>query len=475
MHQYDPQIDELIARHEGSWQRGYHKFPSVVQRLGLRRGAEIGVAFGGHAQAILEQGNVQRLYAVDSYRHRPEYDDPMNLPQPVFDRLFERTGQRLARFGDRAQQIRLDSVEAAAQIDDTLDFVYIDGDHSYQGIRDDLAAWFPKVRVGGIIAGHDYGQPAFPGVRAVADAFFQRFGLEVHHEGAGVWWATRPATSVAVVMPAPSTPITDQDCSAINSALQQAGLAEGDQAVIVGPAANVGVMQQAIKGSFEVKTIHDKAAVQPWQATRLAAKHTACPLMMPIDCDHLPAPGSVHALRSLVVHSGARAAALYGEQATQDYDLRSWLNTPAPPMPVGRTMVFSQSWRDAESGLHQHLEHLANSDRLLGWCVLMQMLASGGRMALAASDQTDEQPVWTVDQCRYAAKALCSHAHQLGSMDLIRLVRPDTASQWLNQLGHKPVRLLESVRPIDHPVVYITPNILDRLVHKIRRGIKQVA
>jgi len=53
----------------------------------------------------------------------------------------------------------------------TLDIVFIDGDHEYEGVSNDIEAWLPKVKNGGIIAGHDYDTP-FPGVmKAVDEAF----------------------------------------------------------------------------------------------------------------------------------------------------------------------------------------------------------------------------------------------------------------------------------------------------------------
>ncbi len=48
------------------------------------------------------------------------------------------------------------SAEAAPLIPDNLDLVYIDGDHSYEGIVTDLQCWYPKVREGGILSGDDY-------------------------------------------------------------------------------------------------------------------------------------------------------------------------------------------------------------------------------------------------------------------------------------------------------------------------------
>jgi hypothetical protein len=41
--------------------------------------------------------------------------------------------------------------------DKSIDFIFIDGDHTYDGVKKDLAAWYPKMKIGGVFAGHDYG------------------------------------------------------------------------------------------------------------------------------------------------------------------------------------------------------------------------------------------------------------------------------------------------------------------------------
>jgi hypothetical protein len=70
--------------------------------------------------------------------------------------------------------VRSDSAEAAgAYLDGSLDFVFIDADHSYEGVRRDLAAWWPKVKPTGVLAGHDYDEK---GVRKAVDEF-----VEAHH------------------------------------------------------------------------------------------------------------------------------------------------------------------------------------------------------------------------------------------------------------------------------------------------------
>lgn len=80
--------------------------------------------------------------------------------------------RNLKRVEGRVNLVDYRSVDAATQFQDaSLDFVFIDGDHSYESVRADIAAWLPKIRYSGIIAGHDF-SPDFPGVvHAVTEAF----------------------------------------------------------------------------------------------------------------------------------------------------------------------------------------------------------------------------------------------------------------------------------------------------------------
>jgi hypothetical protein len=188
-------IEAKIVAHsiqaQGSWESAYGRFARRIEERGLRCGVEIGVAFGGHAESILAATSVEKLYGVDPYRHMDGYDDPMNLPQEEFDELYRFTVARLSRFGPRYEHIRALSGEAANRVH-AVDFVYIDADHSYAGVWRDLSLWFPKVRAGGLIGGHDYDHRDFPGVRCAVDEFLGHLRLKATHDGEGVWWTEKP-------------------------------------------------------------------------------------------------------------------------------------------------------------------------------------------------------------------------------------------------------------------------------------------
>jgi len=184
-------IHQLRYLHEKSWQLSYPYFISVIQRLGLRVGAEVGVAFGGHAEAILDNTSVARLVGIDPYQHQPNYDDMLNLPQEHFEHMFWYTIGRLSRFGERYVHVRSPSEEAVRSIDGLADFVYIDANHSYDAVKRDLELWVPKIRPGGVIGGHDF-SPEFPGVRQAVQELAQQRNLQITVEPASVWWAQLP-------------------------------------------------------------------------------------------------------------------------------------------------------------------------------------------------------------------------------------------------------------------------------------------
>ena len=185
-------VHELRMLHERSWQHSYPQFIKVIDRFNLKVGVEVGVAFGGHAEAILDNTQVQRLVGIDPYQHQQNYDDMLNLPQEQFEHLFWYAMGRLSRFGERYTHVRLSSQEAAGNLEGFADFVYLDANHSYEAVKQDLASWLPRIRPGGIIAGHDFSLE-FPGVRQAVEELAHQLKLHVTVEQASVWWGQLPS------------------------------------------------------------------------------------------------------------------------------------------------------------------------------------------------------------------------------------------------------------------------------------------
>lgn len=165
------------------------ELPFLLNARGLvGTGAEIGVALGDFSEHILVHWRGARLVSIDPWMELPpsEYVDKCNMPQQSMEESYEHAKALLSRFGNRSEVWRETSSDGAKRIaPGTLDFVYIDARHTYEAVSEDLAAWFPRLRPGGIIAGHDYDDGYFAeglhGVRAAVDEFFGRRELEVAH------------------------------------------------------------------------------------------------------------------------------------------------------------------------------------------------------------------------------------------------------------------------------------------------------
>lgn len=70
---------------------------------------------------------------------------------------------------------KMTSLEASSLFDDkSIDFVFIDASHEYEDVKTDIFAWYPKIRSGGIIAGHDY-DDNWTGVKKAVNECFEKF------------------------------------------------------------------------------------------------------------------------------------------------------------------------------------------------------------------------------------------------------------------------------------------------------------
>lgn len=131
----------------------------VLREMGhFLEGAEVGVCRGENLTFWMENcPNIKHVFAVDPW---VEYSEQT---QEQCDEFYQRTITNLKPYLEcgRVSIMRDYSVNASYHIQDlSLDFVYIDGDHSFEAVFADLNAWFSKVKRGGLISGHDYGYTA---------------------------------------------------------------------------------------------------------------------------------------------------------------------------------------------------------------------------------------------------------------------------------------------------------------------------
>ena len=132
-------------------------FCDLVRKHGWTTGAELGVDKGVLFGMLLKQCPTLHLRGVDTFPN-------IARSHRVFDMAMTSR--------NRADLFVMTTHEASTLVDDhSLDFVFIDADHGYEAVRQDITDWTPKVKPGGWVGGHDY-SPKFPGViQAVKEAF----------------------------------------------------------------------------------------------------------------------------------------------------------------------------------------------------------------------------------------------------------------------------------------------------------------
>lgn len=136
-------------------------------------GAEIGVDSGLNALEILENLDIKKLFLIDPWKHYGGMTGHGALPNNdnIIKGCLNNARKVLADYEDKLIWLVDLSENVVDEVDDNLDFVYIDGNHRYEYILKDIVLYYPKIRVGGMIAGHDHkgGEPGV--VRAVREFF----------------------------------------------------------------------------------------------------------------------------------------------------------------------------------------------------------------------------------------------------------------------------------------------------------------
>jgi len=134
----------------------------LVQSEGIHKvGVELGVQYGSFAEHnIRVWKDVEVYYLVDLWAPQEHYVDNANRNQKAQDEILNTVRERLLdnpEFGHKVRALRNSTIEASTLFaPNSVDFVYVDARHDYDGVMQDLEAWWPKIRKGGIMAGHDY-------------------------------------------------------------------------------------------------------------------------------------------------------------------------------------------------------------------------------------------------------------------------------------------------------------------------------
>lgn len=152
--------------------------PQFFVEMGFKAGVEIGVYKAGYTEYFCKAG--LKIYAVDPWLIYPHYYAVGG--QNRQELIYEGAKKTLAPYD--CTIIRKTSMDALVDIpDESLDFVYIDGNHDFRYVAEDIYEWSKKVRGGGVVSGHDYffaseANGRTSGVPYVVSAYTQAYGIK---------------------------------------------------------------------------------------------------------------------------------------------------------------------------------------------------------------------------------------------------------------------------------------------------------
>lgn len=165
----------------------YLKVLCEENKIPVRSIVEVGTWKGATARIFRGLFPQAYLYLVDPWNPNSEYLEkggPYSLDAEAYEACY----QQVSKFFGKDPQvsiIRKSSLEGAKEIPDGIDLVFIDADHSYEHVKQDIKIWEKKVRKGGLLTGHDFSS-AYPGVmQAVDEAYHGKYLI-----GQDAVWAT---------------------------------------------------------------------------------------------------------------------------------------------------------------------------------------------------------------------------------------------------------------------------------------------
>lgn len=183
MEELDDSYKEIVEMNEtGGWANIYYGvFSSVINENNFKKCAEVGIGYGLHANEILENTKVEKLYLIDPMKYYPDdsfVDDVEKMGG--FEKLCKNIKTNLKKHESRYTWFRQESVSITTEQipDGSLDVVFIDGDHSYHGVTNDLNFWWKKIKIGGYILGDDYASGIISTTNAVDD-FTKKNNLKI--------------------------------------------------------------------------------------------------------------------------------------------------------------------------------------------------------------------------------------------------------------------------------------------------------
>lgn len=160
-----------------------------IQKLsGDLVGVEIGVCNGVTSELYAQQiPNIKKLYAVDNYPSFVDWDGTRVTEERQAETK-RRCGERLSKYPN-IEFIFKSSIEFGETLEnESIDFVFIDGDHSYESTLNDIQLYWEKTKSGGVFAGHDINLNT---VTQATNDFFKEKDYEIQKAENNVWYVIK--------------------------------------------------------------------------------------------------------------------------------------------------------------------------------------------------------------------------------------------------------------------------------------------
>lgn len=153
-------VEQTLAEYATQAQSRFDFWSRFIEANNIQFMAEVGVYQGDFALHVLERcPAIEKYYMVDPWRHLDEWNKPANENDKTFEEVYLETLSRTEFAAQKRIVMRGKTAEVIDFIpDNSLDFAYIDGDHTLKGITIDLIGLYPKIRGGGWLGGDDFSQ-----------------------------------------------------------------------------------------------------------------------------------------------------------------------------------------------------------------------------------------------------------------------------------------------------------------------------
>lgn len=152
-----------------------------IKEYDIKNLCQVGTGKGNTSMSLLSNNPDLILHEVAYYANDGSGQDSKERHKQLWLKRINPYKNRVVIYNGKSENI------SKTIKDGCFDCVFIDADHSYEMALLDIENWYPKVKKGGLLCGHDFGQPRFPGVRKAVEEYFGgnfEFNIKLDY----MWW-----------------------------------------------------------------------------------------------------------------------------------------------------------------------------------------------------------------------------------------------------------------------------------------------